>query len=271
MQTHKNTVRAARVANRRTDDADAFLREDGTRRQRLEPGEEGLAEMLGENFITSATEGGQNALDEEYERAEEEEVGGPFLLSTPQSEMAYGTDESNPPDATVEPLPLVTAKAELAHGATPMSKLFSSFAILLCVSATALGCNEAERQQREANRARAEANQKSAEARSEADKQQAEADAELVKARADVREWASKKISDYERDLADLQLKYEKKLGRAETDRMVISVRSRLDEARSDVGKLDRTSAQGLDSVKQELRDDFDLVTRSLDDARRAI
>jgi hypothetical protein len=152
-----------------------------------------------------------------------------------------------------------------------MLKLFSSVAILLCVSATALGCNDAERQQREANRARAEANQQSAESRSEADKQQAEADAELVKARADVREWATKKISDYERDLADLQLKYEKKLGRTETDRMVISVRSRLDEARSDLGKLDRTSAQGLDRAKQELRNDFDLVTRSLDDARRAI
>jgi hypothetical protein len=119
MHTHKQIVHAARVANRRSDDADAFLREDGTRRQRLEPGEEGLAEMLGENFITSATEGGQNALDEEYEHTEEEEIGGPFLLSTPQAEMAYGTDESNPPDATVEPLPLVTAKAELAPELPP--------------------------------------------------------------------------------------------------------------------------------------------------------
>jgi hypothetical protein len=96
------------TTHRRPDDADAFLREDGTRRQHLDPGEEGLAEMLGEGFITSATEGGQNALDDELERVESEEVGGPFMPTTLQTEMAYGVDESNPVDATVEPLPRVT-------------------------------------------------------------------------------------------------------------------------------------------------------------------
>lgn len=65
---------------------------------------EELSEELGEAFVEGAT---SNA-DVEMERREEvvtEEEGGPFVPSTAGQEFAGGTDESNIPEATREPLP----------------------------------------------------------------------------------------------------------------------------------------------------------------------
>jgi uncharacterized membrane protein YqiK len=155
-----------------------------------------------------------------------------------------------------------------------------ALAAVVSLSAAA-GCNEPERQERRAAEARAEANRKineaqaeadrkAAEARADADKQQAEADTTLRKAREDVREWATQKVIDFEKEFSDLQASYRKK-GKAANDTLLSAVRARLDEARADIGRLDMASAQGIDGAREELRDDFDQVRRSVDEAKKAI
>jgi hypothetical protein len=72
---------------------------------------EELAEELGESFLVAATSG-EDAEGDRHERLVEEEVGGPFVPSTAGQEFAGGTDESNIPEATREPLPR-TSKAEV--------------------------------------------------------------------------------------------------------------------------------------------------------------
>jgi hypothetical protein len=86
---------------RRSDTADAFLGDpdDGFTRS-----DDDLAEVLGEEFVHSATSA-ENMTEEALEQVVSEEIGGPFVESTPEEEFADGTDESNPPDAQPEPLP----------------------------------------------------------------------------------------------------------------------------------------------------------------------
>lgn len=70
---------------------------------------EALAEEMGEAFIEAATSGEES----EAYRHEEitlEENGGPFIETSGNEEFAVGTDESNIPTATREPLPR-TSKA----------------------------------------------------------------------------------------------------------------------------------------------------------------
>jgi hypothetical protein len=65
---------------------------------------EPLSEELGEEFVESATSGegeGEDSLNREVT----EELGGPFVVTSAGTEMADGTDESNPPGATKEPFP----------------------------------------------------------------------------------------------------------------------------------------------------------------------
>jgi hypothetical protein len=68
-----------------------------------------LAEDLGEAFIEAATSGEDNEGDR-HERVTLEENGGPFVETSGNEEYAVGTDESNIPSATREPLPR-TSKA----------------------------------------------------------------------------------------------------------------------------------------------------------------
>ncbi len=70
---------------------------------------EALSEELGEGFIQAATSG-----ESESDRSDQvtaEENGGPFIETEGAEEFAEGTDESNIPSATREPLPR-TSKAE---------------------------------------------------------------------------------------------------------------------------------------------------------------
>jgi hypothetical protein len=63
-----------------------------------------LAEELGEEVVGKATSGedeGEDVANQEVD----EEVGGPFVVTTGGEEYAEGTDESNPEDAEVEPFP----------------------------------------------------------------------------------------------------------------------------------------------------------------------
>jgi len=70
---------------------------------------EALAEELGEAFIEAATSG-EESEPQRHERITLEENGGPFVETSGNEEFAVGTDESNIPSATREPLPR-TSKA----------------------------------------------------------------------------------------------------------------------------------------------------------------
>jgi len=89
----------------RSDDADAFIRDPdgGPSRTR-----DDLAEMLGEDFIEGATQGDEG-LDNEADRPEPAEIGGPFVVTRAREELAFDVDASNPVGATVEPIPRATA------------------------------------------------------------------------------------------------------------------------------------------------------------------
>lgn len=63
-----------------------------------------LAEEMGEEAVATATTGEYEAEDMR-EQDVPEEVGGPFVQTTPGEEFAQGTDPSNPKDATREPFP----------------------------------------------------------------------------------------------------------------------------------------------------------------------
>jgi hypothetical protein len=63
-----------------------------------------LAEELGESVVRTAT-GAEDSEEEELNQEVAEEAGGPFVETTSKQEFAYGTDASNPADATREPFP----------------------------------------------------------------------------------------------------------------------------------------------------------------------
>ena len=78
-------------------EADAFIHS----RKRTK---DALAEALGEQFLSSATSGEENS-EEAMNEEVPEEAGGPFVITTAGSELAEGTDASNPGDAERAPFP----------------------------------------------------------------------------------------------------------------------------------------------------------------------
>lgn len=66
--------------------------------------DDGFAEQLGREVVDQATTG-EDEMEDVENRVEEEESGGPFVVTTGRTEFAYGPDESNPEDAEVEPFP----------------------------------------------------------------------------------------------------------------------------------------------------------------------
>ncbi|HVU50402.1 MAG TPA: hypothetical protein VHL80_06930 [Polyangia bacterium] len=80
----------------RSDDADAFLPDpsDGGRARSSDD----LAEVLAEDFLESATRG-NDVYEDELERPLPDEVGGPFVVTDADEELADDVDESNPLDA----------------------------------------------------------------------------------------------------------------------------------------------------------------------------
>jgi hypothetical protein len=89
----------------RSDDADAFIPDpsEGPARTR-----DALAEVLAEDFVESATRG-NDVLEDDFERVLSDEVGGPFVLTDADTELADDLDASNPADAEAEPLPRAIA------------------------------------------------------------------------------------------------------------------------------------------------------------------
>lgn len=143
------------------------------------------------------------------------------------------------------------------------------------------GCDEPQRQQQRATEERAEANRKimdaqaeaarkTAAARAEAEQKQAEADSSLRKAAEEMRDWATSKLTDYEREFSELQASFQKK-GKAMNSPQLIAVRARIDGARARLQHIDAASAQGIEGVRQELRNEFDQVRSSIDAAKKDI
>ena len=95
------------VRARRSDDADAFIRDrdnaDGPSRS-----SDDLAEVLGEDFLESATRGNE-VFEEELDRSLPDEIGGPFVVTRAGQELVDDVDESNPIDAEPEALPKAVA------------------------------------------------------------------------------------------------------------------------------------------------------------------
>jgi hypothetical protein len=94
-----------RTRSVRSDDADAFMPdpEGGPARA-----PDDLAEVLAEDFLEAATRG-NDVLEDDLERESADEVGGPFVVTRAREELAFDVDESNPADATAEPLPRSSA------------------------------------------------------------------------------------------------------------------------------------------------------------------
>ena len=63
-----------------------------------------LAKGLAEAAVSSMTSG-EDQLGADLESVVDEELGGPFLETSGNTEFAGGTDESNIPEATREPVP----------------------------------------------------------------------------------------------------------------------------------------------------------------------
>jgi len=99
-------------AKPRTDDANAFLPdpEDGPAHT-----SDDLAESLAENFLQAATTG-ENQDDKMLDASVSEEIGGPFVETDIDDEVAFDEDGSNPPDA--EPSGLPQAVSGLATEST---------------------------------------------------------------------------------------------------------------------------------------------------------
>jgi hypothetical protein len=91
-----------RHTQRKMDDGEAFLpdpRDGGRTRAR-----DDLAEMLAEEYVSSASSG-EESFQRDAEKVVAEELGGPFITSTVDDEMADDIDGNNPEGATAEPFP----------------------------------------------------------------------------------------------------------------------------------------------------------------------
>jgi hypothetical protein len=89
----------------RSDDADAFMPDPGDGRAEID---DDIAETLAEEFVQGATSG-QEAGEEWEDILVDEELGGPFIVTTGADEFAVTIDTMNPEEATREPLPRANA------------------------------------------------------------------------------------------------------------------------------------------------------------------
>jgi hypothetical protein len=100
-------------AQKRSDDAEAFVpdpagADPAGRNGRARAREDDLAELLAEDFVESATRGNE-VLEDDLDRTLPDEVGGPFVVTDADEELADDVDASNPADAEVAGLPTAVA------------------------------------------------------------------------------------------------------------------------------------------------------------------
>jgi hypothetical protein len=88
----------------RSDDGNAFIPDpDGGPAHTRDD----LSERLAEDYVAAATSGEEP--NDDNDETFPEEIGGPFVETSAAEELADGTDEANPSDATREPLPRAVA------------------------------------------------------------------------------------------------------------------------------------------------------------------
>src|SRR5690348_1134118 len=95
------TKRRGQQAHERPDDANAFLPDPNGGPARSP---EDVSESLAEGYVEAATSG-EDPDEEALDAAVPEEIGGPFIDTTADEELADSVDDLNPPDAEPEPLP----------------------------------------------------------------------------------------------------------------------------------------------------------------------
>ena len=102
------------MANDRHDDADAFIREDGSRPGGAGESRDDLAAMLAEDFLENATSG-ESTDNDVHDEVLVEEMGGPFVVTAASTEFGSTVeqdddDESAEQDGTEkENFPIATA------------------------------------------------------------------------------------------------------------------------------------------------------------------
>ena len=89
------------MAKQRKDDADAFIRDPNGGAFHTSGS---VDEEMTEEFMRAALTG-EDASEDIRDQSLVEELGGPFVISSVGEEVADDLDESNPADATKEPLP----------------------------------------------------------------------------------------------------------------------------------------------------------------------
>ncbi|MBI2393490.1 MAG: hypothetical protein HYV09_28170 [Deltaproteobacteria bacterium] len=94
-------IKTPKAAPRRKDDGDAFLPDPNGGPARAP---DDLAELLSEEYLAAATSGEEQG-EKERNQIVPEELGGPFIQSSSEEELADDVDEMNPLDAEVEPFP----------------------------------------------------------------------------------------------------------------------------------------------------------------------
>jgi len=102
MHRDDKETRAPMKAMKKMDDGEAFLpdpRDGGPSRTR-----DDLAEMMAEEYLSSASSG-EESFQKDAERVVAEELGGPFVTSTAEEELADDVDGNNPEGAEAEPFP----------------------------------------------------------------------------------------------------------------------------------------------------------------------
>jgi hypothetical protein len=90
------------------DNGDAFLPDP---RRGSAPVRDTLAELVGEEFVSSAT-AGEEAYEDQRNEVTLDELGGPFVEVSAEEELAVDHDASNPEDATREPFPTTKTPRE---------------------------------------------------------------------------------------------------------------------------------------------------------------
>jgi len=96
----ERTRPAAPKRRERSDDGNAFIPDPGDGPARAP---DDLSEMLAEEYVEAAT--GEEPAEERLDGSVPEDIGGPFIETSAAEELADDTDETNPADATREPLP----------------------------------------------------------------------------------------------------------------------------------------------------------------------
>jgi hypothetical protein len=104
MATKRKSERARPEPPRRRerpDDGNAFIPDPGDGPARAP---DDLSERLAEEYVEAATSG-EEPDEERLDASVPEDIGGPFIETSAAEELADDTDETNPADATREPLP----------------------------------------------------------------------------------------------------------------------------------------------------------------------